>query len=260
MAAPEAVLVDLDGTLTVAWHPIPGAAEALAWLRASGTPFLVATNATSRTREDLARILLEEGLDVSAEEILNATTVCGEYLRRNHPEARCFLLGVGQGVADLGDVALVDDDPDVVVVAGPDETFTWGALSRALRMLMRGAKLIAMHGNLSWMTEEGVQLDVGAYVLGLEAAAGVEAVVTGKPSPDFFDQCLRILGLEAADCVMVGDDLEADVLAAQRVGLRGILVRTGKFREETLAASDEKPWVVIDSIADLPSVLRRVGT
>jgi ribonucleotide monophosphatase NagD (HAD superfamily) len=122
-------------------------------------------------------------------------------------------------------------------------------------MLLDGAVLVAMHRNLSWLTEKGMQLDAGAFLLGLERAAGAEAVVTGKPSPDFFRQCLDLLGTDAGHTMMVGDDLEADVLAAQRLGLAGVLVRTGKFREEQLERTEEKPDLVIDSVADLPLVV-----
>jgi ribonucleotide monophosphatase NagD (HAD superfamily) len=108
-----------------------------------------------------------------------------------------------------------------------------------------------MHRNLSWLTERGMMLDTGAYVLGLERAAGVDATVTGKPAPDFFRQSVALLGVPAEEVAMVGDDLEADVLAAQDCGLTGVLVRTGKFRPETLEASERRPDHVIDSIANL---------
>jgi ribonucleotide monophosphatase NagD (HAD superfamily) len=98
-------------------------------------------------------------------------------------------------------------------------------------------------------------LDSGAFLIGLERAAGREATVVGKPSPDFFRQAVELLGVPADRAAMVGDDLDADVLAAQAVGMRGFLVRTGKFRRELLEGSDAAPDHVIDSIADLPALL-----
>jgi len=114
---------------------------------------------------------------------------------------------------------------------------------------------VAMHRNMYWRTSAGLQLDTGAYVRALEEATGVEPVVLGKPSPDFFATGVTELGLDAGRVAMVGDDLHNDVLGAQHAGLRGVLVRTGKFRPEVLAASEERPDVVIDSFADLPSLL-----
>jgi ribonucleotide monophosphatase NagD (HAD superfamily) len=112
-----------------------------------------------------------------------------------------------------------------------------------------------MHRNLSWLEAEGMSLDAGAYLMGLEAASGVTAAVAGKPSEDFFQSGLDLLGLPAADVVMVGDDVESDVLAAQRMGMTGVLVRTGKFRPEHLSGAGAEPDAVADSVADLPGLL-----
>ena len=99
-------------------------------------------------------------------------------------------------------------------------------------------------------------LDSGAFVAGLEYAAGVEAEVVGKPSRAYFDAALAELGASPGEAVMVGDDVEADVGGAKAAGLRGVLVRTGKFREETLAAAEPQPDGVVESIADVPAYLR----
>lgn len=115
-----------------------------------------------------------------------------------------------------------------------------------------GAELFAMHRNLFWRTDAGLQLDSGAFLLGLERAAGMEAVVLGKPAPAFFDAALRTVGADAADTVMIGDDVEADVLGAQAHGIAGVLVRTGKYRPD---AEDRGAQRVVDSIADVPALL-----
>jgi ribonucleotide monophosphatase NagD (HAD superfamily) len=122
-------------------------------------------------------------------------------------------------------------------------------------MLMDGAALVAMHRNLYWRTSEGWRLDGGAYVAGLEEASGRRAIVCGKPSERYFGAALREVGVPADRAAMVGDDVEADVLGAQRAGLVGVLVRTGKFRPEDLERASGDPDIVLDSIADLPDVL-----
>jgi HAD superfamily hydrolase (TIGR01458 family) len=187
--------------------------------------------------------------------VVTAPVLTAAYLRAHHPGARCFVLGEPDLGSEFEGVEIVDSRPDVVVVAGADRAFSWENLSVALRMLKDGAALVAMHRNLSWMTEAGLMLDSGAFVLGLERAAGVESVVTGKPSPAFFRQCVEQLDLPPERVAMVGDDLEADILAAQDCGLTGILVRTGKFRPEVVERSDRKPDRTIDSVADLPEEL-----
>jgi ribonucleotide monophosphatase NagD (HAD superfamily) len=113
-----------------------------------------------------------------------------------------------------------------------------------------------MHRNLFWRTDAGLQLDSGAFLLGLEQAADTEAVVLGKPAAEFFAAALRSLDVTAAETMMVGDDVESDVLGAQAHGLTGVLVRTGKFRPDAEDGIDgHRPQHVVDSIADVPGLL-----
>jgi ribonucleotide monophosphatase NagD (HAD superfamily) len=167
-----------------------------------------------------------------------------------------FLLGDGRP-ADLEGVDLVglDEAPDVILLSGADSSFTFETFNCVYRALLGGAAPVAMHRNLSWMTGEGACLDAGAFLYGLERALGREAVVAGKPSAAAFGAGLRALGVPPSAALMVGDDLENDVLAAQAVGIIGVLVRTGKYREELLAGAPGTPDHVIDSIADLPGLL-----
>ena len=98
--------------------------------------------------------------------------------------------------------------------------------------MVNGAALVAMHGSAMWRTDAGVCVDGGAYVAALERATGRSATTIGKPSPAMFEAALARLGAAPPDAIMVGDDLDNDVLAAQALGVRGILVRTGKYRTE----------------------------
>jgi ribonucleotide monophosphatase NagD (HAD superfamily) len=119
------------------------------------------------------------------------------------------------------------------------------------------AALVAVHRGLYWRTSEGLQLDSGAFVTGLEHAAAIKAEVVGKPAAAFFDAALAHLGAGAADTVMVGDDIETDVLAAQRHGLTGVLVKTGKYLPSTHRAATGTPDHVLDSFASLPALLEQ---
>jgi HAD superfamily hydrolase (TIGR01458 family) len=255
----DGVLLDIEGTLVVSWEPVPGAQDALRALRNDGFPLRLVTNTTSTTRSDLVRRLREAGIEVDPEDVVTAPVVTAAYLRMHHPGARCLLLGEGGAAEDLDGVELVQGDvrADVVVVAGADPAYTWENLNRAFRMALGGAAIVAMHRNLAWRTEHGMMLDSGAFLMGLEAAAGVEATIIGKPSRDFFQQAVDLLGIPAERVAMVGDDLDNDVLAAQSLGLTGVLVKTGKFRQEALDASDGAPDHVIESIADLPDLIAR---
>ncbi len=252
----DGLLLDMDGVLTVSWEPLPGAVAAFARLRAAGLPLRVLTNTTGRSRATLAAGLRGSGFDVADDEVLSAAGAAGELLRTTRAGKRVFLLGDAQA-DDLAGVRLVglDDEPEVVLVSGADASFTFETFNRVYRALLGGAELVAMHHTYAWLTADGMCLDSGAYVAGLECALGREAVVTGKPSPGFFRAGLAALGLPAGRVAMVGDDIVSDVLAAQAAGIGGVLVRTGKFRPETLECAAGTPDHVVGSICDVPELL-----
>ncbi len=255
-----AVLIDVDGVLTVSWEPISGAVAAMEELRAAGIPLALVTNTTSRSRASIAATLSAAGFPVTASDVLTAPAVAAAYLNEHYPGARCLLLNSGDIGADLATIALArDDDPavDVVLIGGAGPEFSYQALNRAFGCLRGGARLVAMSRGMYWRTSEGLQLDCGAFVAGLEQAAGIEAEVVGKPAAGFFGAGLAHLGVIAADALMIGDDIDNDVLAAQRCGLTGVLVKTGKYQARTHAAAAAAPDHVIDSIADLPRLLQQ---
>jgi len=201
----RAVLLDIDGVLTVSWRPVPGAVEAVARLRAAGFAVALVTNTTSQTRAWIAATLAEAGFGVGPGDIFTAPAITAAYLARNHPGARCALLNSGDISADLPGVHLTDDPaPDVVILGGAGPEFSYPALNRVFGYLLGGARLVAMGRNLYWRTESGLQLDTGAFLAGLEQAAGVRAEVTGKPAPAFFATALAALGVSAPEAVMVG--------------------------------------------------------
>ncbi|MFH8840599.1 TIGR01458 family HAD-type hydrolase [Streptomyces sp. NPDC017868] len=252
----RAVLVDIDGVLTVSWKALPGAVRAMEQLRAAGLAVALVTNNTSRTRAVIASRLAGLGFPVGAEDVLTAPAATAAYLREHFPGARCLLLNSGDVRDDLAGVTLVDEgDAEVVVLGGAGSEFGYEALNRVFRQLRGGARLVAMHRNLYWRTEAGLDLDTGAFLEGLEKAARTEAEVTGKPAPAFFASALAHLGVEASEALMVGDDVESDVLAAQRSGITGVLVKTGKYLPETHRDASGTPDHVLDSFADLPALL-----
>jgi HAD superfamily hydrolase (TIGR01458 family) len=258
MEGVRAVLLDIDGVLTVSWEPLPGAVEAVRALRDAGLGVALLTNTTSRTRAWIAGTLPRAGFPVAPDDVLTAPAATAAHLARHRPGARCLLLTSGDVTEDMTGVPLVgpDGDPEVVLLGGAGPEFSYAALNDVFGHLQRGAELVAMHRNLFWRTDAGLQLDGGAFLLGLEQAAGVQALVVGKPAPEFFAAALDRLGVPAEDVVMVGDDVESDVLGGQACGMTGILVRTGKFQPEAEdGVGGERPQHVIDSIADLPELL-----
>jgi HAD superfamily hydrolase (TIGR01458 family) len=257
-----AILLDIDGVLHVSGEPVPGGAEAVRALREEGHGLRFVTNNTTRARARLAEELRDLGIDLEPGDVSTTPIAAAKRLAGK----RVLALTMDAVKEDLArEVELVEEGADVVLLGGADETdetgrvFGYESLNRAFASLEDGARLVCLHKNRWWQTSGGPLLDAGAFVAGLEYAAGVEAEVVGKPSRGYFEAALEELGASPRDAVMVGDDVEADVGGAQAAGLRGILVRTGKFRDETLAAADPPPDGVLDSIADVPEFLRERG-
>ena len=252
MASIHGILLDIDGVLHVGMQPIAGAVETLHWLDQQGYRTCFVTNTTTMARATLAQRLREIGLPINEQQLITAPVATANYIRQHYAGKRCWILTKGDTAADFVGIELVESHADVVVIGGAEELLTYEAMNAAFRMLMDGAVLLAMHTNLYWRANDGLRLDSGPYVHALELATGKRATVLGKPDRAFFEQALLSIGVTAAESVMVGDDLENDVLAAQQTGLRGVLVCTGKHHADSPLLQRVRPDAILPSIADLP--------
>ncbi|MEV0295604.1 HAD-IIA family hydrolase [Nocardia sp. NPDC050710] len=251
------VLYDIDGVLVTSWREIDGAAAAVRRLRENGIRRAFLTNTTSRTCAEIAHRLRDIGFDVETDEIVTAARLTAEYVRRRFPDAAVWVLNHGAIEADLDGVKLDERNPDVVVIGGAGVEFTHLALSRVAELMLNGIPVVAMHSGLTWATDDGLRIDAGAYLPGLETAGNARIEVVGKPAAAGFRTCAQLMRLDPSEVLMIGDDLHSDVLAAQAVGMTGVLVRTGKFRESVLATADVAPDHVVDSVASLPSLFEK---
>jgi len=252
-----AVLLDIDGVLHVGDEPIEGAIEALAELRRLSTGVRLVTNTTSKSRGQIVEQLGRLGFEVSRDDVLTPAALAVRYCReRGYGPVRLLvapaLLEDLEGLAELSGGGPVD----AIVLGDLGAGFTAEVLNDAFRLLMDGAELVALQHNRYWRRADGLALDVGAYSAALEYASGREAVVVGKPAREFFTAALSELGSGPENTMMVGDDVEADVGGAMDAGLRGVLVRTCKFRQDALESSGVRPSQILDSIADVPRLLR----
>lgn len=219
-------LLDLSGVLHVGSTPLPGAREALTRLRRLPLGLRFLTN-TSRTAQAVLLAQMNRmGLEMTESELLTAPLATRSVLAERrlrpylliHPHLRPDFAGVPTR------------RPDAVVVGDAGPYFSYRRLNRALQLLMDGVPLLAIANNRYFRAADGLNLDAGAFVAGLEYAAGVQAEVIGKPAAAMFHAACAQLGLPPEQVVMVGDDVEADVLGALDAGLQAALVRTGKFR------------------------------
>lgn len=250
----EGLLLDLSGVVYVEDEAVPGAAEALRRLRDPGTPIRLVTNTTMRPRRSILERLERLGLEADPSELLTPATLAAKRCAEAGYES-VSLVVLDELREDLEGLEEKGDSVDAVVVGDLGDRWDYDVLNRAFRSLMDGAELIALQKNRYWETSEGLSLDAGPFVSALEYATGREAEVVGKPSPAFFELALGELGVSADRAAMVGDDVEADVGGAMDAGLAGILVRTGKYREDLVGESGIEPTATVDSIADVPELL-----
>lgn len=267
----RALLLDLDGVIVLAGEAIPGAAKALIELERRGMPYRIVTNTSAVSRATLSRWAAKLGAPIPPERFESALSASAAWTARHFKDRPLYVLAsedartefAGQHLLSHEQAARRGATAAAVVIGDSPEDATYDNLNRAFRLILGGAALIGMHRNGWWLTPDGPTLDSGAFVTGLEFAAGRPAKIVGKPSASFFAQSVRDLRMQAgrdlarAEIAMVGDDVRTDVRAAQRAGLRGILVLSGKHAEadiEVAAAERGGRWP--DAVAaDLAAVV-----
>lgn len=248
------MLIDLDGVLYVEDETVPGAREAVARLRDAGLGLRFVTNTTSRSRPATLAKLRGLGFTLSDEELVTPASLAVRHCsERGHTLVSLLMDDDVKG--DFAALGVDDERPQAVIVGDLGDRFDYRILNRAFRQLIAGAELVALQKNRYWLRADGLSLDVGPFVAALEYAADCEAYVVGKPAPAFFREVLATLGVRAEAAAMVGDDVETDIGGALNAGLAGILVRTGKYREDAVRASGVRPTATVDSIAAVPDLL-----
>jgi HAD superfamily hydrolase (TIGR01458 family) len=250
----KGMLFDLDGVLYIGKQSINGAAEAVALIRNSHIHCRFVTNTSTLSLISLSKKINALGFDISANEIISAPQAALHHLQKQGNPI-CRLLLAEDVKQDFAEFKQSDTAAEYIVIGDIGNTWSYPMLNEVFNCLVNGAKLIAIHKNRFWQTEYGLQMDIGGFIEALEYASGTKAMIIGKPSADFFNAALEDMQLEAREVGMIGDDIDSDVGGAQQAGLKGILVRTGKYRQSYAAASPIKPDVVIDSIRDLPELL-----
>ena len=250
------MLLDLDGVLYVGDEPVPGAAATIDWLAREGVPYCFLTNTTSRPRQAIVDKLAGLGISAGTDQLITPAVAAVAWLRR-HDIVRPAVFAPDATAAEFAELGplpgRVERGAGAVVVGDLGEDWSYLTLNRAFRLLVSDAAvpLVALGMTRYWRAEDGLRLDAGAFVRALEYAADCSAVVLGKPDPAFFGTAVEALGVETGQVVMIGDDIHTDVGGAQRAGLTGVLVRTGKFSASDLDG-DVSPDAVLDSVADLP--------
>ena len=245
---------DLDGVLSVGKENprYVGGREVIAKIKSLDKKTLVLTNHSTHTREEIHQNLSKLGFSFGLHEILTSSYLTTLYLSQPFGKASFYLIGeegLRRELEEAGHNA-TEDRPDIVVV-GMDRKLSYEKLDQALRFLRNGSVLIGSYGGAVYMSEHGPALSAGPIIKALEYSSGKKAIMIGKPSPRMFQLALRLANEKPANAVMIGDQIETDLLGARRAGVHTILVLTGVETRETIRKSKLKPDMVIDNVDKL---------
>jgi HAD superfamily hydrolase (TIGR01458 family) len=249
-------LIDLDGVMYTGDNPVTGSAEAIHFLKDNGYAYRFVSNTTRKSRHTIADRLCRMGLEIPEEYIFTPPVAAVSYMKKNGKH-RFHLILTGDADRDFPPATALNipGGIDYVILGDAGDEITYSHMNMAFRDLMGGAELIALERDRYWMAHDGLALSAGPFVTALEFATGKNAILMGKPSRDFFDLALIDMGLVPEKVVMIGDDILTDIGGAHDAGMRGILVRTGKYREDLVSKSAVRPDLTIQSIAHIHEIL-----
>lgn len=245
-------LMDMDGVLVHEDQLIPGADAVLAELQAAGTPFVVLTNNSIRTPRDMRARLLQTGLDVPEASIWTSALATATFLHSQRPGGSAYVVGESGLTTALHDVGyvLTDRDPDYVVL-GETRTYSFEAITRAIRLVERGARFIATNPDPTGPSMQGSLPATGAVAALITRASGREPYYVGKPNALMMRSALRNIGAHSENTVMIGDRMDTDVVSGLEAGLQTILVLSGISTLESVERFPYRPTLVLNSVADL---------
>ncbi|MEV7088635.1 HAD-IIA family hydrolase [Streptomyces sp. NPDC093085] len=248
----ESWLTDMDGVLIHEGVPIPGAAEFIKRLRDSGKPFLVLTNNSIYTPRDLQARLARMGLDVPVGNIWTSALATAKFLEDQRPGGTAYVIGEAGLTTALHDIGyiLTDHEPDYVVL-GETRTYSFEALTRAIRLINGGARFICTNPDETGPSTEGPLPATGAVAALITKATGKEPYFAGKPNPLMMRTGLNAIGAHSETSAMIGDRMDTDVLAGLEAGMETFLVLTGLTTRADIDHHPFRPSKVVDSIADL---------
>lgn len=248
----KSYLSDMDGVIVKGSTLIPGAADFVHKLLAQEVPFLILTNNSRFILRDLQVRLRYMGLDIPTEAIFTSALATAQFLHDQNPNGRAFVIGESGLTTALHDIGytLTEQDPEYVVL-GETTTYSFQAISQAIRFVLAGARFIATNPDVNGPGEGGIVPATGAVAAMISAATGVKPYYIGKPNPLMMRSALRKLNAHSENTVMIGDRMDTDIISGMESGLRTILVLTGVTTREQVGRFPYKPTWIRESIADI---------
>jgi NagD protein len=256
----HAWLSDMDGVLVHEEEAIPGAADFVRRLRERELPFLLLTNNSIYTARDLQARLARGGIEVPEESIWTSALATAQFLDQQRPSGTAYVIGEAGLTTAMHGIGYVmtDQDPDYVVL-GETRTYSFEAITTAIRLVERGARFIATNPDPTGPSANGSIPATGSVAALITRATGVQPYFVGKPNPLMMRSALNRIDVHSETTVMVGDRMDTDVVSGLEAGLRTVLVLTGSTRPEAVGRFPYRSTHVFDSVADLVDLVDEWG-
>jgi NagD protein len=248
----ECWLTDMDGVLVHENEALPGACELLQQWTDSGTPFLVLTNNSIFTPRDLSARLRASGLNVPEDRIWTSALATADFLKSQMPGGTAFVIGEAGITTALHEAGFImtETAPDYVVV-GETRNYSFEAITKAIRLILGGARFIATNPDATGPSKDGPMPATGAIAALITKATGMEPYVVGKPNPMMFRSAMNKIGAHSENTGMIGDRMDTDIVAGIEAGLHTILVMTGISDEAEINRYPFRPDEIVAGVHEL---------
>lgn len=249
---PKNYLIDMDGVLVRGNQPVPGAAEFINRLSERGARFLILTNNSIYTPQDLQLRLQRIGLKIPDGHIYTSAMATAQFLQTQNPGGTAYAVGEAGLTTALheGGYLLTDHNPDYVVL-GETTTYSFERITRAVRLVAEGARFIATNRDVSGPGEGGLTPATGAVAALIATATGIKPYFIGKPNPLMMRTALNTIDAHSEESVMVGDNMDTDIIAGMEAGMDTLLVLTGVTTREIVTRYPYRPTIIAESVADI---------
>jgi NagD protein len=246
-------ICDMDGVIYLGNQLLPGVAEFVNWLNENDKRFLFLTNSSERSPKELRQKLQRMGLDIGEEHFYTSALATAAFLKKQAPGCTAFVIGAPGLLNALYDVGVTmnDVDPDYVIV-GETASYNYEVITKAVRLVLNGARLIATNSDLTGPTEFGIAPACRSLVAPIELATGKRAYFMGKPNPLMMRTGLQLLGVHSEEAAMVGDRMDTDVIAGMESGLATVLVLSGCTSRTDVNDYPYRPTYILNGVGDIP--------
>ncbi|MFR4068670.1 MAG: HAD-IIA family hydrolase [Oscillospiraceae bacterium] len=253
LRARKGFICDMDGVIYLGNQLLPGVAEFVNWLNENDKRFLFLTNSSERSPKELQQKLQRMGLDIGEEHFYTSALATAAFLKKQAPGCTAFVIGAPGLLNALYDVGVTmnDVDPDYVIV-GETASYNYEVITKAVRLVLNGARLIATNSDLTGPTEFGIAPACRSLVAPIELATGKKAYFMGKPNPLMMRTGLQLLGVHSEEAAMVGDRMDTDVIAGMESGLATVLVLSGCTSRTDVNDYPYRPTCILNGVGDIP--------